>query len=312
MATQKTHTPTSTADKMKSVMWRRRTFEALWSYLFLLPQVIGLIVFALIPIITVFCLSFVEWDGLGSITFAGFSNFQEQLADSTFHTALVNTTYYTMLVVPGGLILSLLVALGLNKIRGKEIYRVMYFMPVVTSSVAVSVIWMWLLNGDFGLINSFLKLVFHINGPAWLTNQKLVLPSIAVMSIWWTLGFNMVLFLAGLQAIPATYVEAAQIDGANGWQLFWRIMLPLLSPTVFFITVISIISSFQVFDQTYVMTAGGPGRASYTMVYHIYDLAFQKFSFGSASAAAIILFVILLVLTLIQFSLQRRWVHYEV
>ncbi len=312
MATQKTHTPTSTADKMKSVMWRRRTFEALWSYLFLLPQVIGLIVFALIPIITVFCLSFVEWDGLGSITFAGFSNFQEQLADSTFHTALVNTTYYTMLVVPGGLILSLLVALGLNKIRGKEIYRVMYFMPVVTSSVAVSVIWMWLLNGDFGLINSFLKLVFHINGPAWLTNQKLVLPSIAVMSIWWTLGFNMVLFLAGLQAIPATYVEAAQIDGANGWQLFWRITLPLLSPTLFFITVISIISSFQVFDQTYVMTAGGPGRASYTMVYHIYDLAFQKFSFGSASAAAIILFVILLVLTLIQFSLQRRWVHYEV
>jgi multiple sugar transport system permease protein len=292
-------------------MMRRRIFEALWGYLFLLPQMIGLIVFALIPIIAAFSLSLVEWDGLGSISFVGFSNFQEQFADPAFRTALVNTTYYTVLVVPGGLMLSLLVALGLNKVRGKEVYRVIYFMPVVTSSVAVSVIWMWLLNGDFGLINGFLKLVFNINGPQWLTNQGLVLPSIAVMSIWWTLGFNMVIFLAGLQAIPVTYMEAARIDGANGWQLFWRITLPLLSPTLFFITVISVISSFQVFDQTYVMTSGGPGRASYTMVYHIYELAFRKFTFGGASAASVILFVILLALTLIQFYFQRRWVHYE-
>lgn len=311
MTTQTTIVTTSKRSKITPVIRRRRIFEALWGYLFLLPQMIGLIVFALIPIIAAFSLSFVEWDGLGSISFVGFSNFQEQFADPVFRTALINTTYYTVLVVPGGLMLSLLVALGLNKVRGKEIYRVIYFMPVVTSSVAVSVIWMWLLNGDFGLINGFLKLVFHINGPQWLTNQGLVLPSIATMSIWWTLGFNMVIFLAGLQAIPVTYLEAARIDGANGWQLFWRITLPLLSPTLFFITVISVISSFQVFDQTYVMTSGGPGRASYTMVYHIYELAFQKFTFGSASAASVILFLILLALTLLQFSFQRRWVHYE-
>ena len=312
MTTQTTTVHTSHRGKVTSIRLRRSFFEALWGYLFLLPQMIGLIVFALIPIITVFALSLVEWDGLGGITFVGFSNFQAQFADPTFRTALINTTYYTILVVPGGLALSLLVALGLNKVRGKEIYRVIYFMPVVTSSVAVSVIWMWLLNGDFGLINGFLKLVFNINGPQWLTNQRLVLPSIAVMSIWWTLGFNMVIFLAGLQAIPAVYLEAAKIDGANSWQSFWRITLPLLSPTLFFITVISVISSFQVFDQTYVMTSGGPGRASYTMVYHIYDLAFQKFTFGAASAASVILFVILLALTLLQFSFQKRWVHYEV
>jgi multiple sugar transport system permease protein len=298
--------------KKAATLRKRRIIEALWGLLFILPQFAGLIVFALVPIIAAFALSLVEWDGLGSITFAGLSNFQQQFADSAFRIALINTTYYTLLVVPGGLALALLVALGLNKIRGKEVYRVMYFMPVVMSSVAVSVIWMWLLNGDFGLINVLLQMIFHIQGPHWLTDQHLVIPSIAMMSIWWSLGFNMVIFLAGLQGIPATYLEAARIDGANSWQLFWRITLPLLSPTLFFVTVISIISSFQVFDQTYVMTSGGPDRASYTLVYHIYALAFQKFSFGSASAVAVILFAILLTLTVIQFMLQKRWVHYEV
>lgn len=290
---------------------KRRVAEALWGYFFLLPQLIGLLAFALIPLISIFVLSLVKWDGLGPIHFVGLANFFNQFADPDFQTALINTTYYTVLVVPVGIVLALLVAIGVNKVRAKTLYRVIYFMPVITGSVAVSVIWLWLLNGNFGLINMLLLQWFHIRGPQWLIDAHLVMPSIAVVSIWWGLGFNMLLFLAGLQSIPAAYSEAARIDGASKFQLFRHITLPLLSPTLFFVTVISIIQSFEVFDQTYVMTGGGPGKDSYTIVYHLYTLAFQKFTFGRASAAAVVLFVILLALTLFQLVLQRRWVYYE-
>ncbi|GHO68136.1 binding-protein-dependent transport system inner membrane protein [Ktedonobacter sp. SOSP1-52] len=290
---------------------KRHRVEALWGYVFLLPQFIGLIAFALIPLVSIFALSLVKWDGLGPMHFIGLTNFFNQFADPDFQTALINTVYYTMLVVPAGLLLALLVAMGVNKVRAKTIYRVIYFMPVITGSVAVSVIWIWLLDGNFGLINVLLGQWFHIKGPQWLVDAHLVIPSIAIVSIWWGLGFNMLLFLAGLQGIPGSYLEAAKIDGANKFQLFRHITLPLLSPTLFFVTVISIIHSFEVFDQTYVMTGGGPGKDSYTIVYHLYTLAFQKFEFGSASAAAVVLFAILLALTLLQFTLQRRWVYYE-
>jgi multiple sugar transport system permease protein len=291
---------------------RKRGFvEAMWGYLFILPQVVGMVAFVLIPLVSVFYLSMVSWDGLGPIQFVGFKNFLDQFASPDLHIAFVNTIYYTVLTVPGGIILALLVALALNRVRGKEIYRVIYFMPVITSTVAVSVIWLWLLSSDFGLINQLLRAWFHIQGPNWLVDQHWVIPSIAIVSIWGSLGFNMVIFLAGLQSIPAVYTEAARIDGANRFQLFWRITLPLLSPTVFFVTVLSIISSFQVFDQTFVLTGGGPDKESYTIVYHIYTLGFRDFTFGPASAAAVILFAVLLLLTLIQFGLQRRWVHYE-
>ncbi len=296
---------------IRSSLRRRDLIEAAWGYAFLLPQLVGLLAFALIPLITVLALSLTKWDGLGAIQFVGFQNFSAQFADPDFRTALVNTVYYVIIAVPGGIILALLVALGVNRVRGKSIYRVVYFMPVITGSVAVSVIWLWLLNGDYGLINLLLRQWFHVQGPQWLTDAHLVIPSIALVSIWWGLGFNMLIFLSGLQNIPTDYSEAARIDGAGAFQIFWRITLPLLTPTLFFITVVSIINSFQVFDQTYVMTGGGPGKESYTIVYHLYNLAFQNFTFGPASAVAVILFAILLVLTLIQFTLQRRWVYYE-
>ncbi|QBD83327.1 sugar ABC transporter permease [Ktedonosporobacter rubrisoli] len=292
-------------------MRRRAITEALWGGFFILPQMIGLIAFAIIPLVTVFALSVVNWDGLGAIRFVGLKNFTDQLADPNFRIAFANTLYYTVITVPGGIILALLVALGLNKVRGKDIYRVIYFMPVVTSSVATGVIWLWLLNSDAGFINVMLRSWFHVQGPNWLIDEHWVIPSIALVSIWSSMGSNMVIFLAGLQNIPAVYSEAARIDGANRFQLFWKVTLPLLSPTLFFITVLSIISSFQVFDQTFVMTQGGPDKASYTIVYHIYNLSFRQFTFGPASAAAVILFAVLLVLTLIQFNLQKRWVHYE-
>jgi multiple sugar transport system permease protein len=215
--------------------------------------------------------------------------------------------------VPGGLIIALLVALALNNVPGKTVYRVLYFMPFITGSVAVGVIWSLLLNGDFGLINSLLKALFHVkNPPGWLTTTALVIPSIAAVGIWQGLGFNMIIFLAGLQGIPVSYSEAARIDGANRLQLFWRVTLPMLTPTIFFTTIMSILGSFQVFDLAFILTNGGPGRASYTMVYHIYHLGFENATFGPASAAAVILFVILLLVTIVQFRLQKLWVNYDV
>ncbi|WP_059105674.1 carbohydrate ABC transporter permease [Shouchella shacheensis] len=281
-----------------------------WAYFFIGPQLIGLLAFSAIPLISAFVLSFMEWDGFGQREFVGLSNYIEQFNNESFRIALINTAYYTVMVVPGTILFALLVALALNKVRGKEIYRVFFFMPVVTSAVSIGVIWMWLLNGDFGLINQLLAYL-DISGPQWLVNSNLVLPSIAALSIWWGLGTNMVIFLAGLQGISKSYYEAAEMDGANSFQKFWHITRPMLSPTTFFIMIMAIISSFQVFDQAYVMTSGGPGKASYTLVYHVYDLAFDRFTFGASSAAAMILFVIILIFTLVQFIFSRKWVHYE-
>lgn len=281
-----------------------------WGLFFIAPQLIGMIIFSIFPLGSAFVLSFMEWDGFGSREFVGFTNYITQLTHPYFFTALKNTIYYSLLVIPLGITLALLVALALNKVRGKEIYRIFFFMPVVTSSVSIGVIWMWVLNGDFGLLNQLLGYV-GIEGPNWLTDRRFVIPSIAGLSIWWGLGFNMVIFLAGLQGISRSYYEAAEIDGANAFQKFRTITLPLLSPTTFFCTIMTVISSFQVFDQAFVMTQGGPAKASYTLVYHVYDLAFDRFTFGMSAAAAVILFGIILIFTLFQFKMQKRWVHYE-
>jgi multiple sugar transport system permease protein len=297
---------------MKGKQPKRRNTDVLWGYFFLLPQLLGLLLFSLIPLLSVFYLSMVSWDGLGPITFVGVQNFIEQLKSSDLHIALLNTLFFTLITVPGGLIFALLVALALNNVRGKTFYRVLYFMPFITGSVAVGVIWSLLLNGDFGLLNSLLKAWFHAKGVGWLTDARFVIPSIATVAIWQGLGFNMIIFLAGLQGIPVSYSEAARIDGANKFQLFWRVTLPMLTPTIFFTAVISILNSFQVFDLAFILTGGGPGKDSYTIVYHIYHLGFENATFGAASAAAVILFAILLTLTGFQFRLQKRWVNYDV
>ncbi|MGN8646594.1 carbohydrate ABC transporter permease [Gracilibacillus sp. HCP3S3_G5_1] len=287
-----------------------RKNNALWGIAFLTPQLLGLIFFAIIPLCSALGLSFMNWDGFGERSFVGLENFIYQFTSSDFWIATYNTIIYTILTVPIGLMISLLLAIALNKIKGKEIYRLFYFMPVVTSSVSIGVIWMWILNGDLGILNQMLAMI-GINGPDWLTNTNLVMISIAILSIWWQLGYNMVIFLAGLQGISKSYYEAAEIDGASKFQQFRNITLPMLSPTTFFVTIMAIIGSFQVFDQAFVMTNGGPGKASYTMVFHIYNNAFVDFRFGESSAAAMILFVVILIFTLVQFKLQKRWVHYE-
>jgi multiple sugar transport system permease protein len=252
-----------------------------------------------------------KWDGIGHKKFIGIANFSEDFNDLLFWKALLNTCYYTILVVPGGVIIALIVAIGLNKIGFKNFYRVFYFMPVVTSSVAVGIIWMWVLNPDFGLLNSYLQNWFGIKGPGWLTDPKIAIPAIALISIWWGLGYNMVIFLAGLKSIDRTYYEAAEIDGASKFKQFLNITIPLLSPTTFFVVIMSFIGSFQVFDQAFVMTSGGPARASYTLVYHIYETGFVRFEFGKSASVAMILFVIILAITLIQLYGSRKWVHYQ-
>jgi multiple sugar transport system permease protein len=287
----------------------RRQKDWLWALLFVGPQLLGLLAFAIFPLAFGFALSLMEWDGLGTREWVGLANFRDQLGDAEFRTAFRNTLYYTLLTVPTGLGLALLTALGVNKVRGRTLYRALYFAPVITSSVAISVVWQYLLNGDFGILNAYLHDWFGLNPPNWLADTRFVMPAIALVGLWWSLGLNMVIFLAGLQNIPPTLQEAALVDGANRFQVFRDITLPLLTPTIFFSIVVAIIFSFQAFDQIFVLTNGGPLDASRTLVFHVYDLAFRDFAFGQSSAAAVLLFVTLLAVTLLQFAAQRRWVH---
>lgn len=284
----------------------------IWGFVFVLPQLIGLIFFSLIPLLNTIAISFTEWDGFSPIrVFVGFDNYINEFHNPDFIKGLLNTLYYMLLNIPFSIILALLVALAVRDIPGKEIYRVIYFMPVVSGSVSVGVIWTWLLNGEFGLVNQFLGLI-GISGPQWLTDTKWVLPAIAIVAIWWGLGHNMIIFLASLQNVPKTYYEAAEIDGANPWHKFRYVTLPMISPTTFFVTIMTVISSFQVFDLAMVMTEGGPAKASYTFVYHIYSSAFVRYNMGSATASAMVLFVIILAITLFQMKMSERWVNYDI
>lgn len=284
----------------------------IWGVIFVLPQLIGLILFSLIPLLNTVMISFTKWDGISPVReFVGISNYLYEFQNPDFIKGLVNTLYYMVLNIPPSIILALLVALAVRNIAGKEIYRVIYFMPVVSGSVSVGVIWTWLLNGEFGLVNQLLGYI-GIQGPQWLTDTRWVLPAIAIVAIWWGLGNNMVIFLASLQNVPKTYYEAAEIDGANPWHKFLYVTLPMISPTTFFITIMTVIGSFQVFDLAMVMTEGGPVKASYTFVYHIYSSAFVRYNMGNATAAAMVLFVIILVITLFQMKMSERWVSYDI
>lgn len=221
-----------------------------------------------------------------------------------------NTFYFTLVSVPIGIALSLFLAVFLNqKLSFIRFYRAAFFIPVISSMVAVTVIWQWIYNPEFGLLNYALSW-FGIDGPTWLTSPKWAMPAVIITSIWKSLGFNMLIFLAGLQSISEDYYEAADIDGAKWYTKFWSITVPLLSPTTFFVTVMSIINSFQVFDTVYLMTQGGPARTTSVLVYYIFQNAFQYFRMGYASAMAYILFFIVLIVTLVQFWRQKKWSIY--
>jgi multiple sugar transport system permease protein len=288
----------------------RREERAAW--LFLVPSLILFTVFTALPVISAFLISFSHWDLFNAPRWAFFDNYIALWNDPIFRQVLGNTGTYVLLAVPLQMILGLLCALGLNRgVPGQAFCRVVYFLPVVTSTVAAGLVWAWLFNSNFGLINMGLSSLGIADLPKWLISSRWAMPAVITVSVWQGLGYSMVLFLAGLQNIRRDLYEAAALDGATGWSRFWHITLPLLSPMTFFVLVISIIGSFQVFELVFVMTKAGPANATNTLVYFIYQNGFMFYQMGIASAAAMVLFLIVLVLTLVQYRLQTRWVHYE-
>ena len=287
-----------------------RVRESAWAYLFLAPFFLGLLFFIVGPVVAAFAISFTSWDLLSPPQWIGLDNYRELADDRLFWIALKNTLYFTGVSVPVTLILALgLAGLMNRKLRGIEALRAIYFFPVTASIVAVSLLWAWMYTPDFGIINYLLSYV-GIPKINWLVDPRMAMPSVIIMSVWRGLGFNIVVFLAGLQSIPRDLYEAADLDGASGWQQFRQITVPLLTPTIFFATIMAIISSFQVFDQTYIMTQGGPGNATLTLVYQIFLNGFTYLRMGYASALSFVLFAILFVITIVQVNLQRKWVHY--
>ncbi len=287
-----------------------RVREAAWAYLFLTPFFLGLVFFILGPVLAAFAISFSTWDLLSPPRWVGLANYREMVNDRLFWIALKNTLYFTVVSVPVTLILALGLAVLMNRrIRGIEALRAIYFFPVTASIVAVSLLWAWMYTPDFGIINYLLSYL-GIPKINWLVNPQLALPSVIIMSVWRGLGFNIVVFLAGLQSIPRDLYEAAALDGATGWDQFRHITVPLLTPTIFFATIMALIGSFQVFEQTYIMTQGGPANATMTLVYQIFLNGFTYLRMGYASAQSFVLFAILFAITLVQVRLQTRWVHY--
>lgn len=281
------------------------------AWLFLAPSLVLFAIFTAIPVISAFFISFTQWNLFNEVTWVGIGNYLELARDEIFAKVLGNTAYFVLISVPVQIVLALLCALVLNRgIKGQTFFRVVYFLPVVTSTIAAALVWAWLFNSNFGLINAGLSLVGVTELPKWMGSTRWAMPAIIIVSIWQNLGYAMVLFLAGLQNIGRDVHDAAALDGATGWDRFWHITLPLLSPTTFFVLVISIIGSFQVFELVLVMTKAGPANATNTLVYYIYQNGFQFYQMGYASAAAMVLFLIVLAFTLVQYKLQRRWVHY--
>lgn len=292
--------------------------EQRYSYLFIAPAVILFSIFVFIPVVSSFFLSFTRYNALTAPKWIGLDNYyQIFFKDPRFWKALGNTVVYVIGVVPIGISISLLLAVAIDqKIKFKNFYKAIFFMPVITSVVAVSVIWKWLFAGEkYGLINYWL-LKIGINPVDWSMSPTWTLPAIMIMSIWAGLGYNMILLLAGLQTIPQTFYEAAEIDGAGTWHKFWRITLPLLRPTLLFVVIMSVINSFQLFEQVYIMTSGtGEGvggvlDCALSLVAYLYEKGFQRFEMGYASAIAYILFAIILIATLINMKVIRAKFEY--
>jgi multiple sugar transport system permease protein len=285
--------------------------DTIWGYIMIAPMVLGLGIFFYLSLGMSFFISLTKWDILSSPEWIGWQNYTFLFNDPIFHKTLWNTIRYALMVVPLGMIVSLAMALALNtRIRFRDVYRVIYFLPVLTMPVTISIVWKWIYNPDFGPLNQFLAL-FGVGRLLWLSDVNLAMPALVLMNIWIGSGYGMVIFLAGLQNIPREFYEAAEVDGANYWQKLIHITLPLLTPTLFFSSITSLISAFQVFDVIFTMTKGGPLDSTRTMVYTIYDNGFHFGKMGLASATAWVLFAIILVVTIIQFWSQKKWVHYS-
>jgi len=289
----------------------RRWREDLTGWAFAAPFVILFGIFLMLPIVASFVLSFTDF-GLRDLrnpigtNFIGLQNYLDLFSDSTFWTSLFNTFYFVIVGVPVTLALGLLIANALNRgvQKFKTVFRVGYYLPVITSIVAIAVVWRFLLNPDYGLVNMLLGAV-GIDGPSWLADPVLAMPSIIAMAVWRNLGFAMVVFLAGMQAIPASLYEAASIDGAGRWQAFRHVTIPLLRPTILFMTVITTIGYLNLFEEPFVMTGGGPLDKTLSVTMYMYQQGFEFFHSGYASAVAYVLFLIVAVIAVLQFKFLR-------
>lgn len=292
-------------------MSKRSIKNMLTAYLFLLPNFIGFLIFTLIPIICSLGLSVMKWDSSNPMVFVGLDNFKRLLTDETFKISLWNTVYYSVFTVPLTMAASLGLAMILNqKLKCINIFRTIFFFPHVASLVAIAVVWNLLFHPTLGPINNILRTTGMSNPPGWTASIQWAMPVVIIVSIWKSMGYYMILYLSGLQAIPGELYEAAKIDGADSFQRFKSITLPMLTPTTFFVSIMLTIACFKVFDLISVMTNGGPGRATNVLVYNIYNTAFVNYEFGYASAISMVLFLIVLLITVIQFRAEKKWVSY--
>ncbi len=277
------------------------------AWIFILPAIFGTLIFIIIPVICSFGLSFAKWDLLNPIEFAGLENYRILFKDALFYKIFLNTVVFALSTSILGVIIPLILASILNsKIRGAEFYKTAYFLPFITPMVVIGIVWAWIFDPNIGLLNQVLHI--HIN---WLYDSKFAMPALIIVSVWKLIGYNMIIFLSSLSAVSQSLFEAAKIDGANSWQIFKNVTVPVLSPTIFFVVIVTAISSFQVFDLIYLMTQGGPFDSTNVLVYAIYKNAFEYFNVGQSCAIAYVLFVIILILTIIQWSLRKKLVYTE-
>lgn len=281
--------------------------ERFAGWVFILPALLGTLIFIVIPVICSFGLSFTKWDLLNPIRFVGLDNYKEIFSEALFFKIFWNTVVFAISTSILGVIIPLVLACILNsKIRGSEFYKTAYFLPFITPMIVIGVVWEWIFDPNIGLLNHILHL--HIN---WLYDTHFAMPALIIVSVWKLIGYNMVIFLSSLSGISQSMFEAAKIDGATPFQTFKNVTIPLLSPSIFFVVIITAISSFQVFDLIYLMTQGGPLDSTNVLVYAIYKNAFEYFNVGKASAIAYVLFFIILILTLVQWSLRKKLVYNE-
>ncbi|MEG0271140.1 MAG: sugar ABC transporter permease [Clostridia bacterium] len=292
---------------------RRFRAEWAWAYLLIGPTIIGLLILNIFPFIQTLLLSMEKSQGLGATTFVGLANYKKMFGDKQIWQSTWNTLYFMILTVPVGVFIALVLASLLNtKIRGRDTYRGIYFLPMVVAPAAVAMVWRWMFNAEVGVINQFLSL-FGISGPNWLSDPNTALISCAIIAIWSAVGYDLVLILAGLQSISPSYYEACEIDGANAFQRFFKITIPLISPTLFFVVMMRVMASIKQFDTVYLLikTTNPAYKKTITLMVQFYREAFEKFNKGYASAIVFWSFLIICLITLFQFVAEKKLVHYE-
>ena len=284
-----------------------RLRNALIGWSFILPNFIGFGLLTLVPIVVLFYMSFTNWNVFGKADWVGLANFQRLVGDGSFRISVLNTLYYSAMHIPLTIVVSLGLALLLNnKLRGVAFFRTAAFFPYITSIVAIAVVWNLLFSPEYGPINEFLRFIGIQSPPGWLTSPEWAMPAVVIVSTWRDMGYYMILFLAGLQTVPRELHEAARVDGASVWQRFVNVTLPCLRPTMFFVTVMLTINSFKIFDLILVMTDGGPGQSTLVMSQFIYRKGFEESQFGYASAAAVVLFFMCIIVTILQFLWNKK------